>query len=136
MATAVWTGTEMVVWGGHAGMTGTGNNDGGRYNAAEDQWRSVSLEGAPSPRSGHTAVWTGTEMIVWGGSSHSPLATGERTATGGRYDPTTDTWTPLSEEGAPEPRSGHSAVWTGSAMLIFGGADSDVQYADVWMYVP
>jgi hypothetical protein len=35
---------------------------------------------APSARSGHTAVWTGTEMIIWGGNDE-----GGNTATGGRY---------------------------------------------------
>ncbi|HET8947914.1 MAG TPA: hypothetical protein VFQ07_13110, partial [Candidatus Polarisedimenticolia bacterium] len=41
-------------------------------------------------RSGHTAVWTGTQMIVWGGY------VGDGLDTRGRYDPTTDAWTPVS----------------------------------------
>ena len=36
----------------------------------------------PSATFFFTAVWTGTEMIVWGGNGN----------TGGRYDPATDTW--------------------------------------------
>jgi hypothetical protein len=28
----------------------------------------VTTTGAPAARNGHTAVWTGGEMIVWGGS--------------------------------------------------------------------
>ena len=37
----------------------------------------------------HTAVWTGSEMIVWGGYYASyPY----RLNTGGRYDPATDNW--------------------------------------------
>ena len=32
-----------------------------------DQWTATSTTNAPSARDGHTAVWTGSEMIVWGG---------------------------------------------------------------------
>jgi hypothetical protein len=33
----------------------------------DNTWSATSLTGAPSVRNQHTAVWTGTEMIVWGG---------------------------------------------------------------------
>ena len=33
----------------------------------EDTWNRTTLTGTPDPRESHTAVWTGTEMIVWGG---------------------------------------------------------------------
>ena len=33
----------------------------------DDTWTATSTTNAPSPREEHTAVWTGTEMIVWGG---------------------------------------------------------------------
>ncbi|PYI96405.1 MAG: hypothetical protein DMF00_14975, partial [Verrucomicrobia bacterium] len=33
----------------------------------DDTWTPTSLTNVPSTRDGHTAVWTGTEMIVWGG---------------------------------------------------------------------
>ena len=38
-----------------------------------DAWTSTELTGAPDPREFHTAVWTGIEMIVWGGDDR-PLA--------------------------------------------------------------
>jgi hypothetical protein len=31
----------------------------------------MSTTGAPAARANHTAVWTGSEMIVWGGSGSS-----------------------------------------------------------------
>ena len=34
-----------------------------------DQWGATSTTNAPSGRDGHTAVWTGSEMIVWGGGA-------------------------------------------------------------------
>src|SRR6267378_6870443 len=62
---AVWTGREMIVFGGGSQSVWLG--DGGRYDLATDSWRTVSLSNAPSPRWFHQAVWSGTEMIVWGG---------------------------------------------------------------------
>src|SRR5437879_5894568 len=55
--TAVWSGTEMLVWGGGAG--GNFLNNGGRYNPLSDTWRSITLSNAPSGRWAHSAVWTG-----------------------------------------------------------------------------
>ena len=44
-------------------------NTGGRYNPSTDSWTATSTINAPTARDYHTAVWTGTEMIVWGGYS-------------------------------------------------------------------
>src|SRR5262249_9123479 len=57
-----------------------------------DTWTATSTTDAPSARSAHTAVWTGSEMIVWGGRDGQFNLLN----TGGRYNPTTDTWTPTS----------------------------------------
>jgi hypothetical protein len=42
---------------------------------------------------------------------------------GGRYGPLTGIWAATTNTGAPPNRSGHTAVWTGSEMLVFGGAN-------------
>ena len=42
-------------------------NTGGRYNPGTDTWTATSTTNAPAARAFHTAVWTGSEMIVWGG---------------------------------------------------------------------
>ena len=42
-------------------------NTGGRYNPGTDSWTATSTTNAPTARHCHTAVWTGSEMIVWGG---------------------------------------------------------------------
>lgn len=113
-ATAVWTGTEMIVWGGSAGSKTL--NTGGRYNPTTDSWTETSMANVPLPRSGHTAIWTGKEMIVWGG-----MALQNNIETGGRYDPSTDRWTPISMNHGLLPRKWHTAVWTGKEMIIWGG---------------
>jgi N-acetylneuraminic acid mutarotase len=117
--TAVWTGTEMVIWNGYDGFIGKMYGDGARYNPTTNTWKSVALANAPNPRYFHTAVWTGTEMIVWGGINYPVYD-----LSGGRYNPVTDTWTPTSLVGPPSLRWLHAAVWTGKEMIIWGGSGS------------
>ncbi|UCF81106.1 MAG: hypothetical protein JSV08_01400 [Acidobacteriota bacterium] len=122
--TAVWTGTEMIVWGGYGGLVGGAKDDGGCYDPLSDSWTSTSTTNAPSARYYHTAVWTGTEMIVWGGFGCSDPPTCLLTAyldTGGRYNPSTDSWTATGTTDAPSARYRHTAVWTGTEMIVWGG---------------
>jgi len=111
--TAVWTGSEMIIWGGQ--NSDSVFNTGARYNPSTDSWTTTSITNAPDARSAHTAVWTGNEMVVWGGSLLN---------TGGRYNPATDSWTATSTANAPTGRFFHTAIWTGSEMIVWGGAGS------------
>src|SRR5215217_7108017 len=104
----------MIVWGGYAGGI---SNTGGRYNPNTDSWTSTSITDAEA-RQSHTAVWTGSEMIVWGGAPDNSY---NGLNTGGRYNSSTDSWTATSTANAPEARREHTAVWTGSEMLAWGG---------------
>ena len=58
-------------------------------------------------------MWTGSEMIVWGGFTNLN--------TGGRYNPSTNSWIATSTTNAPDGRELHTAVWTGSEMIVWGG---------------
>src|SRR6266853_1757985 len=87
----------------------------------DDTWTPTSLTNAPSVRYLHTAVWTGSEMIVWGGTGDSLFLN-----TGGRYNPSTDSWTATSTINAPAGRFYHTAVWTGSEMIVWGGVTGSV----------
>jgi hypothetical protein len=142
--TAVWTGNEMIVWGGY--FTGlnpymnlTNLNTGGHYSPAENDWmRTTPVRGAPSARNGHRAIWTRTEMIIWGGSTNQrpPTVPSSRAnlPTGARYNPMTETWIPMSTNGLPvflahtsssnygPPDAVPTAAWTGSEMLVWGVA--------------
>ena len=122
--TAVWTGTEMIVWGGWTGLGSLVTDTGGRYNPATDSWNTVTQIGAATARYKHTAVWTGTEMIVWGGSNGSGPAYG-----GNRYNPQINTWESLSSTNEPAARISHTAVWTGTEMIIWGGWDGMTGFA-------
>ena len=105
----------MIAWGG-VGDGGVGLNTGGRYDPSIDTWTPITTEGVPEARNGHTAIWTGKYMIVWGGSNILDTFN-----TGGQYDPSSEAWIPIAIEGAPETRSNHTAVWTDSQMIIWGG---------------
>jgi hypothetical protein len=106
----------MIIWGGEE-KYGALSNGGAKYNPKNGVWTSISSMGAPSSRSSHTAVWTGTEMIIWGGGSNLNG--------GARYDPNTNTWVGnINSAEAPLGRSSHSAVWTGKEMIIWGGVNN------------
>ena len=115
--TAVWSGSEMIVWGGYF-FDGSDHylNTGGRYNPGMDSWTFISIVNAPVGRSIHRAVWTGSEIIIWGGLNNTDYFN-----TGGRYNPGTDSWTATSTINAPGGRYRHTAVWTGSEMIVWGG---------------
>jgi hypothetical protein len=83
-----------------------------------DAWEPTAKVGAPSARTHHVAIWTGTKMIVWGGSDG-----GSYLGDGAMYDPDKRTWTPMSNANAPSPRDGATAIWDGTKMVVWGGHD-------------
>jgi N-acetylneuraminic acid mutarotase len=89
-----------------------------------DSWLATTTTGAPDARRYHTAVWTGSKMIVWGGfGGATPLNTG------GQYDPVANSWTATATTtGVPTARYAHTAVWTGSKMIVWGGFDNATTY--------
>jgi len=119
--TAVWTGTEMLIFGGLGFGAGVSIGSAvGKYNLSTNSWASVDVPGSPQPISTHTAIWTGTEMIIFGGT----LETSGSSNTGAKFNPTSNIWTsnlPLLNN--PSARRGHTTVWTGNQMIIYGGAD-------------
>src|SRR5437899_4491295 len=104
--TAIWTGSEMIVWGGYSGSD---LNTGGRYNPSTDSWVATSTTNAPLGRYAHTAIWTGSEMIVWGGDGNNYLYYFN---TCGRYNQDADSWGTTSTTNAPSGRYFHTAVCT------------------------
>jgi hypothetical protein len=81
----------------------------------------------------YAAVWTGEEMIVWGGGDQRS----GNLSTGGRYNPVGDVWVATANAGAPSSRGLATAVWTGEGMLIFGGSTGGAEaYNDLYYYRP
>lgn len=135
-----WTGSEMIVWGGYNTDYSTFLlQNGAGYNPETDSWKSISTVGAPTGRRSHKAIWTGTEMIVYGGQIYVEATNSwPPTNTGGRYNPTTDTWEPIS---APLnlnlPGNEPDIVWTGSEMVVMYGGETEIYnpIADTWKKV-
>ena len=147
-AALVWTGSQLLVWGGcdasvpqcddSGGLHGL--SDGASYDRATDTW--TMLPASPlAPRSRPAAVWTGTEMLVWGGHVH-PARPG---AYGAAYDPSTRTWRTLAEAPITE-RSNVAVVWSGAELIVWGGIDPAGAYlgdgaaydptTDAWRALP
>jgi N-acetylneuraminic acid mutarotase len=137
--TAVWTGTVMVIWGGRAGIGIPGFLDyfrtGGRYDPLSDTWAPTATMGAAKRRCCHTAVWTGSVMVVWGGFRSAADFT-QYLNTGARYDPVADAWSPTTTANAPEARNYHTAVWTGSRVIVWGGGAPDPDFNTGGRYDP
>lgn len=112
-AASVWTGTELLVWGGLT-LDGRENRwlaDGAALDPVSNRWR--PLPPAPiGPRYGAAAVWTGTEMVVSGGNLNSEILTD-----GAAFDPRTNRWRTI----AAQPYGGvtrTAGVWSGTEMLL------------------
>ena len=127
---AVWTGQEMIAWGGRLGA-GLYSGSGAWYRPSLDAWQAVSTVGAPTARGGHTAVWTGQEMILWGGFSGF-FYKGD----GGRFSLSNQLWNAVATVGAPPPRDGHVGLWTGARLVIWGGRNMLGPLADGALYDP
>src|SRR5438046_8885624 len=120
-------------------------NTGGRYNPGMDGWTATSTTNAPAGRAAHTAVWTGSEVIVWGGGDPNPVNTG------GRYcvaapSPTptpTPTASPCASVGAWTEQAPYpiAVFWTAVASQVgngysFGGIATNIAIANAYKYTP
>jgi hypothetical protein len=119
-APPIWTGSVFVFWGGGQ----VRNNQGLIYDPATHSTKMMATAGAPTARTDHTEVWTGKEVIVWGGSEAPVAGVNDTMATGGRYDPLLDQWTPMAQGGGPVNNVGHTSIWTGSEMIVWGGSEA------------
>ena len=82
-------------------------NTGGRYNPSADSWTATGVPNDVLGRVGHSTVWSGSEMIVWGGGDE----TFNDCNTGGRYNPSTDSWMATSLANLlRRPRFSHGGV--------------------------
>jgi hypothetical protein len=122
-ADAVWDGSELLVVGGSDAPAG-----GFAYDTEANSWR--RLAPMDSGRAHMAAVWTGKRLLLWGGETGTP---GDFVIPphGLAYDPKADRWSPLLQ--APlKGRLDPLAVWTGHAMIVWGGAG----FADGALFTP
>jgi len=112
--TIVWTGHELLVWGGLTAdqQTKPDRYEGAAYDPDTGAWRPPPASGLP-PIELAAAAWTGREMVVFG----APAAGGAGPDIGAAYHPTTNRWrrialTPLSQ------RQQMSSTWTGHERIV------------------
>jgi hypothetical protein len=134
------------------------------YDLAGDRWRAARSGPTLAGREAPAIAWTGKQLFVWGGQlplqiDRALLASGALDGIGGLvcpsrswpdqcrygdgalYDPVRDVWTPINRTGAPSPRGGATAVWTGKRVVVWGGdgysgPDRFVMFADGSLYDP
>ncbi|TMK57225.1 MAG: hypothetical protein E6G60_17190, partial [Actinobacteria bacterium] len=121
-STAVWDGRELLVIGGAPAPRG-GNpapltKVGFAYDPAANRWR--SLPPMESGRVASAAVWTGNQLLLWGGSQTADAGPPVIPPHGLAYDPPATRWSALPQApllGRLDP----TAVWTGTQLIVWGG---------------
>lgn len=99
------------------------------YDAIEDRWSELPpppLEG----RSRAAVAWTGTELVVWGGTGRTRVFDD-----GAAYDPAAGTWRTIAPSPL-SPRHGATALSTGALVLVVGGGDNAGGLDDTAYYDP
>jgi N-acetylneuraminic acid mutarotase len=112
-------GSKVFIWGGN-NAAGQALSDGAIYDPATDTWTTIATAGAPSARVLATAVWTGSVVVVWGGGD---VGNNADYSSGSRYDPVTNTWSAMTNMGAPSGRRAPHGFWTGTRVLYYSGYD-------------
>ena len=123
---SVWTGTHMLVWGGYGATEACRprsceRDDGAAYDLNTNSWALMAPSGL-SARGVHRAVWTGKEMVVWGGvdARVGGGAGPPHVNDGAAYHPADGTWSQLPDSPLLG-RQGHAMVWVGEKMVVWGG---------------
>lgn len=132
---SVWTGREFIIWGGlispdpGSGAVAPAVPDGAAYDPAADTWRRIA-----DPPLGHRdapqAVWTGTEMLVWGGWA-GPIPQRD----GAAYSPSTDTWRRLPDA----PFAATQLAWAVDRVIAIGDTGAAASFdpaTDDWTEMP
>ncbi|MFD6948565.1 hypothetical protein A6A08_18400 [Nocardiopsis sp. TSRI0078] len=130
----VWSGEELLVWGGHGATQHDSYADGAAYSPDTGSWRilpEVDLES----RTRHSAVMVQDRMLVWGGftPTHSGGPEAHLAGDGALYDMETDSWEPIAP--APGARSLAQAVAVGGH-AVFGGGHSEQGEKGFLVYSP
>jgi hypothetical protein len=116
-ATAVWTGTRILVFGGRAAISGPALSTGASYDPVNDQWSSIAvgLAGHVIPVGGASS----SQAVFWGGYGATTTAL---VAGAERYTLATNSWQAASTVGTV-PGTIQDPAWafTGTNLYLFGG---------------
>ena len=142
LPTVVWTGRELVVWGGSM-IVRHGRSDydmslrdGYAYRPATDHWR--SLPAAPIGAWGAVGAWDGHRVLVWGGEATRNQGR-ERFVQeqGAAYDPITNAWSGLPQAPIPGTHSWDlTGAWTGRELVVIVTALRHSEHSEGAAYNP
>jgi hypothetical protein len=109
---AAWTGSRMVVW---AGNSPDGPAGGAVYDPRSNTWRRLP-KGPLGPREGYASVWTGRELLIFGGHTGDVA-----TPTAAAVNPATGSWRRLKALDAVSGlATANGAVWDGREAIVSG----------------
>jgi hypothetical protein len=130
-----WTGGELIVWGGIGSPAivtgypeGAAPLAGSLFDARSNSWKDMNHSGEPTARDEEARVWTGKELLIWGGVAQSGDRSWANHQDGALFDPASNSWRPMSTDGAPEGRAlalPNQYVWTGTQFIVWGGLRFD-----------
>ncbi len=116
-AAIVSAGPSVFFWGGQD-ADGNALDNGAIYDPSTDTWTFIPTDpGAPTPRMMASAVWTGTKVIVFGGTD----AMGNPLRDGAVYNPGMNQWTPLPLAPMAGRRSSPYSYWDGTRAIFWAG---------------
>ncbi len=116
-AAIVTAGKQVFFWGGQD-ADGNALDNGAVYDPSTDTWTFLPTDtGTPSARLMASAVWTGTKVIVFGGTD----AMGNPLHDGAIYNPGGNQWTPLAPPASVSRRSSPYSYWDGTRAIFWGG---------------
>jgi len=135
---------ELFLFGGEFfnGAVATFFNDLHVYLIDRDEWRVITSQNTPLPRSGHAWCRGGNAggIYLFGGEFSSPKQnTFFHYSTLYRLEPSTREWTKLEPKGkGPPARSGHRMTYFKNYIILFGGFQDTSQQTkylgDLWLY--
>ena len=92
------------------------------YDPVGDAWSPLTTDGQPTPRTGHALAWTGTDLLVWGGTTGARNGRSGLVGDGAAWNARSRKWTALPSKGAPAARKDAASAWTGRTWILWGGA--------------
>jgi hypothetical protein len=148
---AVWTGRELLIWGGLAADDNARADEAMRpahglaYDPARRAWRRLPAAPRSLPASAGPALWTGRELLVVDAEGGRQVAGGG--LVGAAYDPAANQWRalPASPRLGGGQLLGRTVLWAGTRLLVWtfwtrpGGpapTSADPDGVALWAYTP
>jgi hypothetical protein len=126
MATALWTGSLVIVYGGIDVTGNTMLKDAFAYDPIKQTWAPMGM--SATRRAQPFGFWDGARALFWGGTSPTnvPIAAGDRLQ--GMM------WTPATTVGDPGALLGAAVAFDGSNMYVQGGMLGATRQDKVFSY--